>query len=401
MNRLFDFFRRWRKRGLCHALFGVSPAETAAMKKSLKAMRKELAAAKAESAQAAAMGEALKAMRAELAAAKAESADAERAAMTAAAAAGKAESDFKGEIKKVRTQIVDSYRDARYLIYKYLPAERRQEAIDDWWKAHVGRVPDWDAPRTFNDKIQWLKLHGTTPLMTRLADKFAVREWVAEKVGERYLIPLLGVWDRPEDIEFDRLPARFVLKATHASGWNIVVRDRRRIREERIRELFRKWLATDFAFYGTFEMHYSGIKPRIVAEEYVENTDNDLNDYKFWCFGGRCEYVQFLSKRRTGGLDMAFFDRDWNLMPFVYDHPRNPSPPPRPDNLEEMIGIAEKLSEGFPHVRVDLYRLNDGSIRFGELTFMSASGTAGWDPPEWNARLGELFSIPADGGPAS
>lgn len=128
--------------------------------------------------------------------------------------------------------------------------------------------------------------------------------------------------------------------------------------------------------------------------ESSSSSDEDLFDYKFWCFGGRVEYIQFL-ENRAHGLKMAFFDRDWNLMPFVYSYPRNERPVPRPDNLQEMIMLAEALAEGFPHVRVDFYRLDDGRVLFGEMTFTSMSGYCKWDPPEADLEMGRLFDLPA------
>ena len=195
-----------------------------------------------------------------------------------------------------------------------------------------------------------------------------------------------------DDINFDALPDRFVLKANHGCGWNIIVKDKSTINILDVRRRINRWLTTCFSFVGSFEMQYYGIKPRVIAEEYMENAGGDIYDYKFWCFKGRCHYVQFLSERQKH-LKMVFFDRDWNIMPFVYDHPRNENPPPRPDNLDDMISLAEKLAEGFEYVRVDFYRLNDGTVRFGEMTFTSANGQCRWDPPEWDLKIGRLFDV--------
>lgn len=281
----------------------------------------------------------------------------------------------------------------RYMLYKYIPAEKRQEALLDWWReVRPDEAINLDAPKTFNEKIQWLKLRGEDSLLTRLADKFAARGWVSEKIGSRYLVPLLGVWNNADDIEFDALPDKFVLKATHGCGMNVIVTDKSKIDIASVRDQLNSWLGMNFAYMDGFEMQYAGIEQRIIAEEYMENDGGDIYDYKFWCFKGKCCYIQFLSERKTG-LKMAFFDRHWNLMPFVYDYPRNMNPPSRPDNLETMIALAEKLAADFEHVRVDFYRLDSGEIRFGEMTFTSASGMCKWDPPEWNLRLGRMFDV--------
>lgn len=287
----------------------------------------------------------------------------------------------------------ENQRNIRYLLAKYLPTSKRAEALQDWWRWTRPNLPlDLRNPQSYNEKIQLLKLAGEDPLLTRLADKYAVRDWVAERIGAEYLVPLLGVWDRVEDIEFERLPEKFALKANHGSGMNIIVTDKSSADIEQIKRTAKGWLGRNFAFECGFEMQYAGIKPRIIAEEYLENGGGDIYDYKFWCFKGRCHYIQFLSERRKH-LKMVFFDTDWNKMPFVYDHVRNENPPPRPDNLDKMISLAEKLAAGFEHVRVDFYRLDNGDIRFGEMTFTSASGGCHWDPPEWNLKLGRLFDV--------
>lgn len=260
----------------------------------------------------------------------------------------------------------------------------------------LGRELDLECPRTFNEKIQWLKLFGSTPEKGRLADKYLVRSYVAERIGEEHLVPLLGVWDDPEEIDFDALPNRFVLKATHGSGWNIIVQDKRRINVQHIRRLLRLWLETDYCFLG-FELHYHFCEPRIIAEEYMENLspsgDEDLFDYKFWCFGGRCEFIQFF-EGRSRGVHTAIFNRNWERQPFSYDRPRVNRDVPKPDNLEEMINYAERLAGNFAHVRVDFYRLDDGSIVFGEMTFAHHNGLCIWNPPETDIMLGNYIALP-------
>ena len=305
--------------------------------------------------------------------------------------------NFRSEIRKsldvLKSQITNTYADLRYIIFKYLPPEKREEAIKDWWyKMKAGMSLNIETPQTFDEKIQWLKLHGEDPLLTRLADKYEVRPWVAEKIGEKYLVPLLGVWDSADDINFNELPDKFVLKANHGCGWNVIVRDKSKIKIPDVRRRINVWLKTNFAFKVSFEMQYSNIKPKVIAEEYMENDGGDIYDYKFWCFKGKCHYIQFLSERQKH-LKMVFFDRDWKIMPFVNDHMRNEAPPSRPDNLDEMIRLAETLAEGFEYVRVDFYRLNDGTIKFGEMTFTTANGQCKWDPPEWDLKLGSLFDV--------
>ncbi len=284
------------------------------------------------------------------------------------------------------------YDERLYRRHKMLNPAGYPAALKKWYRQTTGKTLNLDSPRTFNEKIQWLKLYDNTPHKTRLADKYQVRNWVKEKVGSQYLTELLGVWDRFDDIDFDRLPEKFVLKASHGCGWNIIVDDKRNFDRADAKRKFDQWLDTNYAFVFGFELQYKDIHPRIIAEAYLENSGRDLYDYKIWCFSGRAEYIMFLAERQTQ-LKMAFYDRLWNLLPVVYLPTRYDKPVARPDNLGEMLHIAEVLSKDLAHVRVDFFRLDDGTLKFGEMTFTSASGTCAWMPPEYNEILGRLIDI--------
>ena len=250
-------------------------------------------------------------------------------------------------------------------------------------------------PQNYNEKIQWLKLYDSTPIKTRLADKYLVRDWIKEKIGEEYLIPLLGVYDRFEEINFDKLPKQFVIKCNHGCGYNIIVKDKSQLDLIETKANLDKWMKENFAFKAGFEMHYRDIKPKIIIEKFIENKGtNDLYDYKFWCFNGKVEYIQFLSERNLDGLKMAFYDRNWVKQDFVYSYPLDKKNMPRPDNLDLMITLVEKLAQDFSHVRVDFYRLNDGKLYFGEMTFTSASGTCKWTDERINQYFGSLIKLP-------
>ena len=280
-----------------------------------------------------------------------------------------------------------------YAYYSTLPPEKYPEELKLWYKRVMKEDLDLDNPKTYNEKIQWMKLYDSTPLKTRLADKYLVRDWVKKKIGEEYLIPLLGVWDNFDEIDFDKLPNQFVLKANHGCGWNIIVKDKSTFDREEARKKFDVWMHTNWAFKYGLELQYTNIPPKIIAEEYLENNDDDLYDYKVFCFDGKAESVMFLSDRKQK-LKMSFYDLQWNKLPFVYSFPQNPDEVPRPKNLELMINLAEKLAEGFPHVRVDFYVLNDGSIKFGEMTFTSAGGTCKWNISEQDKVYGDLIKLP-------
>ncbi len=288
-------------------------------------------------------------------------------------------------------------REKQELFYEYysrLEPEQYKKELVLWYRKRTGKMLNLEDPKTFNEKIQWMKLYDSTPLKTKLADKYLVRDWVSEKIGEEYLIPLLGVWDSFDEIDFEGLPNQFVLKANHGCGWNIVVKDKATFNKAEAKIKFDKWLRTNYAFVG-LELHYMNIQPRIIAEAYLENDSGDLDDYKVFCFNGKAESIRYQCERSTG-LKMAFYDTQWNKLPFVCSFPMNSSDVPKPKNLELLVSLSEKLASEFPHVRVDFYMLNDGSLKFGEMTFTSANGSARWDPPGQDQVYGELLQLPQE-----
>lgn len=292
-------------------------------------------------------------------------------------------------IKKIELE----KRELTYQYYRRLPQEKYEQELTFWYQDKMGKVLDLSSPKTYSEKIQWLKLYDNTPLKTQLADKYLVRNWVKERIGEEYLIPLLGVWDSFDKIDFKKLPDRFVLKATHGCGWNIIVSDKTKFNIDDAKKKFKIWLGTNYAFKVGFELQYKNILPRIIAEEYLENNNDDLYDYKVFCFAGKAESIMFLSERKKK-LKMAFYDLNWNKLPFTYNYPINEAEVPKPKNFDLLIELAERLASGFSHVRVDFYVLNDGSIKFGEMTFTSASGTCNWNPPEQDLIYGDLIQLP-------
>ena len=288
--------------------------------------------------------------------------------------------------KRKKAEWSDSYR-------------RYASELKKWYEQTDGKKIDLDNPQTFDEKIQWLKLYDSTPLKSRLADKYSVRDWIKEKIGEKYLVPLLGVYDKFDDIDFTKLPNRFVIKCTHGSGYNIIVKDKATFDAIKAKSRINKCLSENYAFKNGCELHYRTIKPKIIIEKYIENTDGDLYDYKFWCFNGKVKYIQFLSERNLGGMKMAFYDTKWRKQAFVsdYHYPLDTKNREKPDNLRDMIKLAEKLSRGFHYVRVDFYRLDDNTIFFGEMTFTPASGKMFWSDEKINNDLGKLIKLPRAG----
>lgn len=302
---------------------------------------------------------------------------------------------FKSAINESVVQVNQGHAE-QPMAYEYfanLKPDQYAYALKQWFEKYVGNHLNLDRPQTFNEKIQWMKLYDSTSLKTRLTDKYLVRDWVNEQIGAKYLIPLLGVWDKFDDIDFDIFPDKFVLKANHGCGWNIIVKDKSKFDKADAKIKLDEWLNTNFAFINGLELHYKDISPKIIAEEFLENQNEDLCDYKIWCFNGKPALIMFLAERNIA-LKMAFYDLDWNLLPFTYSYPQYEKMVTKPKNLDEMLAIAAKLSKDFIHVRVDLYRLNDGSLKFGEMTFTTASGACIWNPPEIDLVLGQMISLP-------
>jgi len=247
-------------------------------------------------------------------------------------------------------------------------------------------------PKSYNEKIQWMKLYDNSPLKTQLTDKYLVRNWIKEKIGEKYLIPLYGVWDSFDEINFDLLPEKFVLKTNHGCGFNIIVKNKSELNIEKIKEKINKWMKINYAL-KYFEFQYLNIEPKIIAEKYIENFDGDVYDYKVFCFNGKAESIMFLRDRKRK-LKMSFYDLNWNKLNYTYTYQMDDTTIPKPKNLELLVELAEKLAEGFPHVRVDFYILNDGSIKFGEMTFSTMSGVCKWNPEKINKYFGDLIKLP-------
>lgn len=282
------------------------------------------------------------------------------------------------------------------MFYRDLDPQYYAQELCSWFKKHTGKDLDLDHPRTFNEKIQWLKLNDNLDLKTKLSDKYTVKEWVKDKVGNEYLIPTLGIYDNPEDIKYDSLPNEFVIKCNHGSGMNIIVKDKAAIDKEDVSEKLSIWLSQNYAFrHGAgLELNYKNIKPKIVIEKKMENEgSDDLFDYKLYCFNGKVQFIQFMLDRFHGGAKIATYNTKWERQPFAYNHPMTDKTIAKPDNLELMIELAQKLSAGFKFVRVDFYRLNNGTVLFGEMTFYPEIGIGKWYGENKDELLGEMLKL--------
>ncbi|MCC8173661.1 MAG: glycosyl transferase [Odoribacter sp.] len=263
------------------------------------------------------------------------------------------------------------------------------------YRAKMGKKLNLKNPQTFNEKIQWLKLHDRKPEYTQMVDKCEAKKYVSNIIGEEYIIPTLGVWDKFEDIDFDRLPEQFVLKCTHDSGGLVIVKDKSKMDVAAAREIINKSLKHNFYYYGR-EWPYKNVKPRIIAEKYmVYKSGFDLKDYKFFCFDGFAKAMFIASDRNVEGEDTKFdfYDMEFKHLPFTNGHPNADCEIKRPDSFDEMKALAAKLSAGIPQVRVDFYDIN-GKVYFGELTFAHWSGMVPFEPEEWDKKFGEWIKLP-------
>lgn len=261
--------------------------------------------------------------------------------------------------------------------------------------ASMGYGLNLDNPTTFNEKLQWLKLYNRRPEYTIMVDKYKVRDYISEKIGDEYLIPLIGVWDDPDDIDFDTLPNQFVLKCNHNSGLGMCIcKDKNSLDISKVRSDLRKGLKQDYYLTGR-EWPYKNVPRKIIAEKYItDETGTNLRDYKFYCFDGKAKVVGIYQDRNTDKETTGdFFDMDFNWLDFTFNMTNAKVKPSKPNHFEKMKEIAEILSEGIPHVRVDLYLSND-KIYFGELTFFDGSGFDKIEPIEWDIKLGEWINLP-------
>ncbi len=249
-------------------------------------------------------------------------------------------------------------------------------------------------PRTFDEKLQWYKLYYRLPIMSRLADKYEARSYVAEKGFAGILNELYGVYSSLDEIDPSRLPDRFVIKATHGSSMNIICKDKSSLDWADCRKKMNGWLKTNYYYLGR-EWAYKNIPPRLICEKYLENHEaGELIDYKFFCYGGKPE-VLFVCTRRFSaeGVRYDAFDMNWRGLPIGKGKPQSNTPIQKPANFDGMVEIAARLSSGFPYVRVDLYSV-EGKVFFGELTFYPDSGLSPFSPDEYNYFFGDLFGLP-------
>ena len=255
---------------------------------------------------------------------------------------------------------------------------------------------DLKNPKTFNQKLQWLKLNYFDPKLARCVDKCEFKRYIAEEIGEQYVVPGYGEWEDEADINFDLLPDKFVLKSNVQSDGRhiVVVKDKKELNIDKLKTVMSSWLIKRNTLCASYCCAYKDVKPKILAEKYIEGFDNNLTDYKFMCFNGKVEML-FVVADRNKKMCVNFYDLDWNLLPFTRKYPNTDYPLAKPKNFDLMVELAGKLAKPFPFVRVDFYESADGeNVYVGELTFYPGGGYETFQPMEWDYKLGDMLTLP-------
>lgn len=269
------------------------------------------------------------------------------------------------------------------------------------YKASFGQKLDIDKPKSYNEKLQWIKLFDRKPEYSVMVDKVAVRDYISNTIGEKYLIPSLGIWDSPNDINFDLLPNQFVIKCNHNSGKGMCIcKDKSKLDIELTRKELKKGLKEKYYYIGR-EWPYKNVKPKILAEKYMtDESGSELKDYKVMCFEGEPRLIEVHMGRFTDHQTQDIYDTDWNKTTITQGNDKSYGESdftlPKPRCFDEMITLSRKLSQGLHHLRVDWYSIN-GKLYFGELTFFDGSGFVAYDDPQNDLMLGSWINLPIDG----
>lgn len=285
------------------------------------------------------------------------------------------------------------------------------------FKLALGYELDLENPKTFNEKLQWLKLHDRRSEYTIMADKYLARGYAVEKLNSRtfvsggaeggvnsaeinyneHLIPILGVWDSPDEIDFDKLPDKFVLKCNHDSGGLVIVRDKSKMDKRAVKKKLKKALKRNY-YWVSREWPYKDIPPKIICEKFMrdKSSDQGLTDYKFYCFNGKPEFLYVsVGLEDHATAQIGFVMPDWTAAPFGRsDYKKFETLPPKPKHFNEMMEFAHRLSSGIPFLRVDLYEI-EAKIYFSEFTFTPCGGFMPFEPQKWDKKLGEILNITA------
>lgn len=273
-----------------------------------------------------------------------------------------------------------------------------EEYLKRMFKYRMGRELNLSNPQSYNEKLQWLKLHDRNPIYTTMVDKYAVKKYVSDIIGEKYVVPAYGVWDRFDDIDFDKLPDQFVIKCTHDSGGLVICKDKKSFDKEEAKAKIEASLKKNFFYYAR-EWPYKNVQPRIIVEKYLtDSASGELMDYKFFTFDGVAKALFIASERQDNTVETKFdfFDMNFTHLDIINGHPNSTRKINKPKAFDEMRELSEKLSKGIPHVRVDFYEA-DGHVFFGEFTFSHWSGLVPFVPEKWDYTFGSWIKLPEIG----
>ena len=267
--------------------------------------------------------------------------------------------------------------------------------LETQFEVKMGKKLNLSNPLTFNEKLQWLKLYYRNDLLIKCADKVEARNYIRDTIGEQYLVPCLGIYDSPDEIDFDKLPDKFVLKVNWGSKQNLGCKDKSKFNIKRAKKKLTTWLTPkQNYYYNFFEWQYKNIKPKIICEKYLDLTnDGVITNYRFFCFDGKFKIFSTLFSK-DGKNYINFYDTDLNYIPVKQSLPNNPNYVPKIINYKKMVELAEKLAKPFPHVRVDMYEDSEKNIYMGELTFTNWNGTKPIEPEEYDYKFGEYLVLP-------
>lgn len=259
------------------------------------------------------------------------------------------------------------------------------------YRLKMGRPLNLQQPETFTEKLNWLKLYDHDPRYISLVDKWEVTEYVRKCVGEGYCIKKFGLWNSFDEIDFAELPEQFVLKCTNDSGGIVICRDKSQLDKTQARKILERSLKRNYYWHNR-EWPYKGVKPRILAEQYLSDNSGGLIDYKFFCFDGKPEFMFIATGRAQGKTCFDFYDMEFNWIPVKQHYPNAEKKPEKPECFEEMAILAQKLAQGFKHVRVDFFQV-EGKVYFGELTFTHFGGFERFEPEKYDYEFGKLLNL--------
>ncbi len=279
----------------------------------------------------------------------------------------------------------------KFNLYKSMPDK---EVLNNLYYYKFKQNIDWSYPKTFNEKMQWLKLYDRNPIYSTMVDKYEVKNYVASIIGEEYIIPTIGVYDSFNEIDFKKMPNKFVIKCTHDSGGLVICHDKSKFNKRKAKKKIEKSLKTNY-YYKSREWPYKNVKPRIIVEKYIEDKHiKELRDYKFFCFNGKPKIMYISDNSHRDNQHCCFFDINYNKLNIKRkDYKEFEQNIEKPHNFNKMIEFSKKLSKNIPHVRVDWYEINN-KLYFGELTFYTCSGFIPFETEEWNYKMGEMLELP-------